>query len=395
MNNWLERYIEYVDQTESPIEYHLWTAISILAAAIERKVYLQFGHSRLFCNCYIILIGPPGIGKGIAMSLGSSLLHQLGTVNMAPEDVTREEFIRMMASAQKGFQDKKGHEVLQNPMTCFSEELIVFLHEKDVKFLGSLTNLYDNLEYGWTYATKNKGTDHLVGAWFNLLGGMAPDWMPVIFPQDLVGTGFLSRSVLVVANAKAKVLENPQIGQREELLRKSLMKDLLRVHQTVGTIAFSPSAQNFYGEWYREHERQIALGNPPVHGKNFAGYCNRKKTHLQKISMILAIARSRNFLVEKEDVEEALGYLNNAETKMEAVFSHGNKNRLSEIALNILSYISREKIVLKEDILRKFMTDISIDDLTLIERGLIGAGYIKKIKKDKKPGYEIIERGKN
>ena len=65
--DWIESYLEATDNTEPPILYRTWTAVSVIAAVLQRKVFLEW-HTRIFPNMYIVLVGPPGrCRKGTAM----------------------------------------------------------------------------------------------------------------------------------------------------------------------------------------------------------------------------------------------------------------------------------------------------------------------------------------
>ncbi|KKL16209.1 hypothetical protein LCGC14_2497870, partial [marine sediment metagenome] len=79
LNDWVSGYIEYSQETESPLSYHVWTGISLLAAALQRRVYIRWGYEILYPNMYIVLVGPSGkCRKGSAMNLGKDIITGLG-----------------------------------------------------------------------------------------------------------------------------------------------------------------------------------------------------------------------------------------------------------------------------------------------------------------------------
>jgi len=65
--NWIDGYLTYMKDTEPPVTYFLWTAIGTLAGALQRRVYMSWGHNKIFPNMFIFLMGRSGLGKGIAM----------------------------------------------------------------------------------------------------------------------------------------------------------------------------------------------------------------------------------------------------------------------------------------------------------------------------------------
>ena len=205
LNDWISAYLKYVENTEPPISYHTWTAVSMIAGALQRKVYLNWGHDTIYPNMYIVLIGPSGRArKGTAMNIGKDILKDIG-ISMTSESITREALIRDMKDAVTNFPDATTGKVrFHCSLTALSEELSVFLGQNDIKFLADLTDWYDSRD-SWTYRTKGSGTDKIQGVCFNILGATAPDWLQSILPQEAVGGGFTSRIIFVVEETKAGI----------------------------------------------------------------------------------------------------------------------------------------------------------------------------------------------
>ena len=87
LSDWLAGYIEYTKNTEPPLSYHIWVGISTIAAALERKVYMKWGHSDIYPNQYIVLIGPSGQSrKGEAVNLARNFIDHIG-VNVGAQKV--------------------------------------------------------------------------------------------------------------------------------------------------------------------------------------------------------------------------------------------------------------------------------------------------------------------
>jgi hypothetical protein len=138
---------------------------------------------------YVILVGPSGRArKGVAIGIGKDMLNTTG-ITMTSESITREALIRCMKGAMTNYNTPEGKVLFHSSITCFSEELSVFLGQNNISFLSNLTDWYDSKDK-WTYETKGAGTDQLQGLCFNLLGATAPDWLQSMLPQEAVGGGF-------------------------------------------------------------------------------------------------------------------------------------------------------------------------------------------------------------
>ncbi len=68
-DSFLTQYLHYVGDTEAPIFYHRWAAISAIGAYLGRQYSFTLGHSALYTNMYIMLIGEPGSRKSTAIKI--------------------------------------------------------------------------------------------------------------------------------------------------------------------------------------------------------------------------------------------------------------------------------------------------------------------------------------
>jgi hypothetical protein len=73
LNNWLKAYVEYASDKYCPPEFHLWTGLSVLAGACERKVWLSNRRVTYYPNLFVMLTTYPGVGKSTRDSSRRSL----------------------------------------------------------------------------------------------------------------------------------------------------------------------------------------------------------------------------------------------------------------------------------------------------------------------------------
>ena len=60
LKDWIDSYLDFVDNSEPPQMFKLWCAISVIASALERKCYLSWGTLTFYPNIYIVLVAPSG-----------------------------------------------------------------------------------------------------------------------------------------------------------------------------------------------------------------------------------------------------------------------------------------------------------------------------------------------
>ena len=56
--DWIEGFMEFTDNSEAPDLFRYWTAVSCVAAALQRKTYVSLGTLTFYPNMYIILCAP-------------------------------------------------------------------------------------------------------------------------------------------------------------------------------------------------------------------------------------------------------------------------------------------------------------------------------------------------
>lgn len=367
LSDWLTGYIKYTEGSEPPLSYHTWVGISMVAGALQRKCSLSWGFERIYPNIYAILVGPSGKArKGVAINIGKDILNDVGSIALTSENATREALIRAMKTSISNYQLPDGTVKFHCSITCFSEELSVFLGQNDIKFLASLTDWYDSKD-NWTYETKNAGKDHLQGLCFNLLGATAPDWLQSMLPQEAIGGGFTSRIIFVVEENKGKTVPEHILSESEKSLRTSLVKDLTDISNMSGPFTFSPDGRLAYVSWYEQHDKRLARNDYPVDDPRFTGYCERRATHLRKLMMVLSASRGDSRIITADDFGRADRLLKSTEMRMHKTFGGLGKAKYSDVTEKVLDYCRTVGTVVRSDLMRKFHRDVDPATLRIIE----------------------------
>jgi len=367
LDDWLDAYLTYTENTEPPLSYHTWVGISLIAGALQRKVYLNWGHETIYPNMYIVLVGPSGKArKGTALTIGKDILQDIG-ISLTSESITREALIRDMKDALDSFQDETTGKLRYHcALTAISDELSVFLGQNDVKFLADLTDWYDSRK-SWTYRTKGAGTDKIQGVCFNILGATAPDWLQSILPQEAVGGGFTSRIIFVVEEDKGKIVPEPIYTREDEELRGMLVRDLERISTLTGEMRFSDKGKQKYINWYKKYENDMREGKVVIEDTRFTGYMERKATHLRKLSMVLSAARSSERVITEDDLSKALSLLSQAEKKMPKTFGGLGTSQYSDITNKVLNLIQSRGELTRSNLMRKMYRDLDPGTLDVVE----------------------------
>ena len=376
--DWIDAYMEYTEDSEPPKMFHLWTAISTIASAMQRKCYLRWGTLTFYPNMYIVLVAPSGkCRKGTAMDPARDLLNTLA-LPLAAESTTREALIRALREANStNFDPNTGDQHFHSSLSIHAKELTVFLGYDNQQLMMDLTDWFD-CHNRWTYRTKTQGDDDIIGVWVNLIGATTPELIQNALPPDAVGGGLTSRIVFVYESRKYKTAIYPTPGDQD--LYKGILSDLERVHLMAGQFKVTDEFVDIWSEWYPAQEME-----PPNLGPNLSGYLERRPTHIMKLSMIVSASRSSELLITGDDINKAINVLHATEKRMPQVFSGVGKSQIISILPRIMSYIAELKTVTKPKLMERFIADIDDFMLDRVLKTLQTMKYIQIVEHVGKP----------
>jgi hypothetical protein len=372
VSDWISGYLEYTKGSEPPTSYHTWIGLSLIAAALQRKVYFHWGFETIYPNMYVVLVGPSGrTRKGVALGIGKDLLSEVAGVVMAAEATTREALIKLMKDNAQSFNDPSMKRIRWHcSITGFSEELSVFLGQNDLKFLSNLTDWYDCKDK-WTYETIGRGRDFVNGVCFNFCGATAPDWLQSILPQEAIGGGYTSRNIYICEEQKGFTSPKHVLTSHQMRLREALVADLARINTLAGEFKFDPSGEQAYVRWYTEYDAALKRGDYPVDDPRFAYYAERRATHIRKLMMVLSASRGDTMRMSLQDFDRANKLLKAAELKMHRTFGGLGRAKGAIDAQRVLDYVQSMTAVSRADILSKFYRDVGAAEFKAIEELMI------------------------
>ena len=370
--DWISSYLACVQNTEPPETYHLWSAISTIAAVLQRKCRLDWGTLKFYPNMYIVLVGPPAARKGTAMNLAKPLLDEM-QIKTAAEAITREALIRELKNANDTIISDDGKMFFHSSLTIWSQELTVFLGYQNQQLMSDLTDWYD-CRNQWTYRTKNMGTDEIIGVYVNLFGATTPDLIRSTMPLDAIGGGLTSRMIFVFEENKGKVCPYPALSAEEQNTMDELIYDLARIHMLSGQFRTNEAFLEKWLEWYPWQE-----ANPPFRDPRFEGYMERRANHVMKLSMICNASRTDSMIVTEKDLERAIEIIIMTEKKMPLTFSGVGRLNEADVMTKIMNDVAMAGSMKFSDILNRYKTDINSWHLENLMQSLQAMKFVKRI----------------
>lgn len=308
--NFLDAYMEYADDNFSPVQFNEWAGLSIIAGALERKVWLPWNdHYSFYPNIYVLLVSLPGAGKSTALTKATGLLQEMnrikGNLNLIPSQATEAKFIELMG-AQSAFQI--GSKVYtQSAGYYWASEASNALRNIYGDFIACLTEFYDCPNF-WEKATLKDGKTTLKNVSMNLIAGSTFDYLSKLVNDENIMGGFASRLIYVLSAEKKVRVQAFQSGMNTEEdkqlrleYRKALVHDLQRIHEMVGPFKGTKEFAEAWQAWYQTYEQE-RLNLP---SEKLQSLLVRTNTNLIKVSMLLSAAESSDMILKLDHFERA------------------------------------------------------------------------------------------
>ncbi|MEE8598124.1 MAG: hypothetical protein V3S69_01140 [Dehalococcoidales bacterium] len=334
--DWLDGFMELTDDSEPPVLFRKWTAISTIAAALQRKISLDLGLSlTIYPNFYIVLVGPSATGKGTAMKFASDIIEQIPAIRLSAQATSLQALIRRMMQVNlTGIDIVTGAQQFHSSLTIFSTEFTVFLGYQNKEMIAALCEWYD-CHSRWVYETVARKKEEIVGVWVNLLAGTTPDSLQSSLPMDSIGGGLTSRIIFVYEEKKHKLVIAPTMTRRQVELQEMLITDLEYICMISGKMEYTEAFMELYTKWCIEADK-----SPPFYDKKFDGYLGRRRSHLLSLSMVCSASRNDELIVTADDLQRSIGLLCEVEVKMGKVFKGMGRSDVSGLIHDAITYLT-------------------------------------------------------
>ncbi len=342
----LTKYLEYVDNTESPTLFHVWSIITAVAATCGRHTWLETGLGKIYPNIYTLLVGPPGVRKSTAINCTKKLFTEVSGIRLAPKDTSGKHQGLISAMTRKHAKKKERERPLtpeeieavidnmhktksitqildEHVLYVCASEFGSFMGQGNLELTRFLAEMWDGEDY--PYSLRNSElvlTDPLL----TILGGTTVTDLSSILPSEAMGQGFMSRCILVYQGKKAKSVPPSKV-----CLVEGLAQDMRQLFV---------NAEIRRGKIYMSHEADILsdhiyLQKHSIEDARFFHYLERRHSHLMKVATTLAIMRNAE-MIDAKDIEQAHDLLKFTEFFM--------PEALGEYGLSPVS-VSRQKLI--------------------------------------------------
>jgi hypothetical protein len=395
--DWIGQYLKHTQYTEAPSKFHFWTAVSVIAGALRRRVWIDQGYFQWVPNFYIIFVSPPGIiSKSTTADIGMRLLKRVPGIKFGPNSLTWQSFTKHLAESTEGIELPDGTIYPMSALTIVAGELGSLLNFEDREMIDVFVDLWDGRMGQWHRSTKTSGEDKIQNAYVNILGCTTPAWIRKNFDRYLLGGGFTSRTIFVFGSEKRNLEAYPGdrvVTKEFEDEQLKLVQDLEAISQQLGSYKLTKDAKEWGQTWYKGHYERYKSIDPSDEG--LASFLARKQTQMHKLGMVLAASKHDKMEISKDDLLFADKILESVEKDLPEIFGRiADRDEVND-AVAILQIIAVRKKVHRMALFRMVFNRMSAGHFESALGSLITAGKAKQAQHGTELYIEYIEEKKD
>lgn len=306
----------------SPDLFKLWSGISLIAGAMERRIWSTNRAGKTYASMYVLLVAPPGTGKGIVNQvrrLWTSTVKpgtKIPAFYVAPDSMTKAALIDTLAESKTTFLPKSGPPFSYTSLNIAAEEFGVLLPAYDLEYVNTLNSIWNNDEShseSRRYGKKQKII--IEHPQLNIIAGTQPAYMAAIFPEEAWNTGLARRLMMIYSAEKLDYdLFSIALNVDTESYRERVLAKLSRVSGMWGEMTWTSEAIAAFRDWRASGEAPM-----PTHSK-LVHYNTTRSLYMFKLAMISSICRDESMSISLVDFARAKAWLTLAESFMPDVF---------------------------------------------------------------------------
>jgi hypothetical protein len=369
--DFLTLYMHAVGQSEVPKNWHMWSAISLLAASMQNRIYLVGLDGRvLYSNLYIMLVGMSGEGKGTSCEKTAVNQFVLPTVNYpyVYENLHvlsgRWTMQAIYDYAKNAFPAniERHMTVVENPAFWLVQEELAQGVGRDPgrvnSFIEGMTEFYDKVGSETGDATRGSGAVKFRNPCVNWLSASTETWYVGVIGKNELLSGFGAR-ILQIFGRKDYDQRFPfnVLPTDAEYVKSYLRDRIAELSLSQGPIYYTKEAAELYTEWYTSRPKPDDDFEKPV--------WNRIPVLSLKVAMITCLSRNEKFtspggenywLLHPTDIQEGIRLIADVWSHLPKVRKHAAstiQSRAVDVVARIIRRYTEKNGGIKHSILIK------------------------------------------
>lgn len=386
LSSFTQGFLDYTEDLICPYNYRVWASLCAISGALRRRVWTMVSGRQNFPNLYVVLHGPPGVGKTTAIVAAREILASLvPDVFISPERITRWKFYEKLEEAKDNRVDLSANVFHKSsPISVFVPELEVFIEPGDRKWLADLADLYD-CPSNFDYETKTQGSSKAENVCLALFMASTPESFQSVFTQEAFRMGLVSRFMIVWSQERITVDPFLETKPRAKL-SEELKHDIKEISQMAGLMMWTPGAQALVRKWHSSGMEP----KPPDPRLEY--YNSRRLLHFTKTCICLAASKHQDLVITEEDANDAKNLLEETEQNLPKALSSNTSNdkaQAMKLAVQVVDNFNRKGAGPCPDSLVRQALHVSVkpQEMRYVIYELMNMGWIIKVPDSYPEGY--------
>lgn len=254
-------------------------------------------------------------------------------VQAVGESFRRIEYLEWSDTHKKNLTKIVGHSSI-----CFNlQELGSLLRRSTNDTVNYLLGLYDcPLDY--EYLTKTRGKERVRRGCLNLLAGTTPSFMQGTFDDKLIGEGFTSRVFYIFAKKNRKnQFFIPELTEEQKVAKTELLSHIKELALLYGQCSIDKETIDYLQTWW--HEQEENKHKRINQSLQMMPYYARKNIHVMKVAMAYHYGESVEKLIPLSAFTWAIRMLEREEKFMHLAITLEGSTPFSKCAQRILEFL--------------------------------------------------------
>ena len=316
--DFISGFMDYTKGAPTADIYRLWSAITCVAGALERRVWTSTLQEPIYPNLYVLLVGNPGAGKTPAIGPVRRLWRSNPKLTIAADSMTKAGFVDALdASAKKV---PMGGQFIEYSALCVAaDEFGMFMSAYDNDFVSALTGAHDGrdvLGEQRRHSLGDRKRADIINPLCTILAGSQPGFMAVLLPDEVWSMGFTARFIMVYSNERQipKLTFGRASASHKEEQWKVLVADMQRFGKMFGEFTWEPEAEIEMDKWVQNK------CYPEPDNSRLVHYNTKRAVYTAKLALISCASRGEGQVISLRDLERARRWILHAETLMSNIF---------------------------------------------------------------------------
>jgi hypothetical protein len=368
VSDFVSAFLKHTSIYESSTSFWKWSAYCSIAAVLRDNCYRRLGEVHVYPNIYVLLLAESATHrKGNPVNLCEKLVASVKNTKIISG---RTSIQAVLDELSRGETDTKTGKVLKGGSALFSAPELSAGIVSDQEAVKILTDIYDFREE-YTSRLRGAGSFKIHKVCFSMMAASNLELLKSVYDSGAIFGGLLGRTFLVKPNEfrDSKSLFNV-VDVSDSF--NSLKEKLREISRLNGEFQFTEMAIKEYDSWY--HPFRKSYQNKP----DKSGISGRIHISILKLSMILAANYTRELIVERKHIEEAIEEAMNLVPNYQTFIMAGGGSPVAEVGSIVLQELAEAEghRLSRKEILRRHWQKFDSESLDKFITTVQQAGFI-------------------